>query len=46
MLGMEVILTDHPINPASKANAMMTTNNVFRNDSNIKFSFFPSPAFR
>jgi hypothetical protein len=46
MVGIEVNLTDHPINPASKANAIMTTNNVFRNDSNMQISFLPSPAFR
>lgn len=40
MAGVEVILADHPINPASKANAMSTTNSVFRNDSNIN-----SPSF-
>jgi hypothetical protein len=43
MFGMEDILTDQPSNPANNANAMMTTSNVFRNDSNITISFFPSP---
>jgi hypothetical protein len=43
MFGMEDILADQPSNPANNANAMMTTSNVFRNDSNITISFFPSP---
>jgi hypothetical protein len=39
MAGIETMCADKPDKPASSASAIMTIKNVFRIDSNMKYSF-------